>query len=151
MPNRQTHVRVGILAGCGFAAYRSCEQDLPNMLLETIGGGVGGYVGSRLPDVVEPASWPGHRQLAHSAITGGAVAFSIYELLAGWENLCRSKAELYSQQKGTEGTNVLKNILFTLLEIILRVVAGFLSGLGAGYLSHLALDGTTRSGIPFLQ
>ena len=47
MPNRQTHIKVGVLSGCGFAAYKSREQELPNMLLETIGGGVGGYIGSQ--------------------------------------------------------------------------------------------------------
>jgi len=72
MPNRQTHTKVGVLAGCGFAAYRGHEQELSNMLLEAIGGGASGYIGSRLPDIIEPALWPGHRQFVHSVAAGGA-------------------------------------------------------------------------------
>ncbi|GAF76943.1 unnamed protein product [marine sediment metagenome] len=151
MPNKQTHVTIGTLAGGGLAAYRAREQEPLNMLLEAIGGGIGGYIGGRLPDVIEPASWPGHRQLAHSVIAGGAVGFSVYELLGKWEKWCRSKAELYNQRRTTEGANVLKDILFTLLEIILRVAAGFLSGLGTSYLSHLALDWRTPAGLPILM
>lgn len=150
MSNKETHAIVGALAGGGFAAYRAREQKPLNMLLEAIGGSISGHIGGRLPDIIEPASWPGHRQLAHSAITGGAIAFSVYELLGGWENWCRSKAELYNQRRTTEGANVLKDILFTLLEIILRVAAGFLSGLGTSYLSHLALDWRTSAGYQFL-
>lgn len=54
MPNRQTHAGVGVLAGVGVATCRARDRELSNMLLAAIGGGIGGYVGSRLPDVVEP-------------------------------------------------------------------------------------------------
>ncbi len=151
MPNRQTHVTMGTLAGGALAAYRAREQKSLNILLEVIGGCIGGHIGGRLPDVIEPASWPGHRQLAHSVIAGGAVGFSVYELLGKWEKLCRSNAEIYSQQKTNESVSAFNNIFDTLIEILLRVVAGFLSGLGAGYLSHLTLDTSTPNGLPFLQ
>ena len=151
MPSRQTHVKVGVLGGCGFAAYRSREQDLPNMLLETIGGGFGGYVGSRLPDIIEPALWPGHRQFAHSVTAGSSVAYSLYKLLEKWERGCRSRAEYYGNRKNNETINWLQKIWFAFIQILLQIAAGIPGGLGVGYLSHLALDGTTRSGIPFLQ
>ncbi len=151
MSKKETHAAVGALAGGGFAAYRAREQEELNAFLEVVGGFVGGHIGGRLPDVIEPASWPGHRELAHSALAGGAVVYSVYEFLGRSENWCRCQAELYNQQRTTAGTNVFKDILFTLLEIILRLAAGFLSGLGAGYLSHLVLDGTTPSGLPVLQ
>jgi len=151
MPSRQTHVKVGVLAGCCFAAYRSCEQDLPNMLLETIGGGVGGYVGSRLPDIIEPALWPGHRQFAHSVAAGSSVAYSLYKLLEEWERGCRSKAEYYGDKRNKEFVQWLQKFLYTVLEISFRLAAGGLSGLGAGYISHLALDGRTPKGLPVLQ
>lgn len=72
MPGRQTHVAVGILAGGGFAAYRAREQEQLSTFLEAVGGAIGGYIGGRLPDIIEPALWPGHRQFVHSVAAGGA-------------------------------------------------------------------------------
>ncbi len=151
MPNRQTHVRVGTLTGCGIAAYRAREQDKLNMLLEAVGGAIGGYFGSRLPDVIEPSSWPGHRQLAHSATAGTAVAFSLYELLGKWEELCRSNAEHYRQENIQDTLNDIEKLLCALMELALHIMAGALVGLAVGYLSHLALDGRTRGGLPILK
>lgn len=151
MPSRQTHVKIGVLGGCAFAAYRSCEQDLPNMLLETIGGGFGGYVGSRLPDIIEPALWPGHRQFAHSVAAGSSVAYSLYKLFEGWEKGCRSRAKYYSSKRNEEFAGWLQKLLYAVLEIFFRIVAGGFGGLGAGYISHLALDGRTPKGLPVFQ
>ena len=151
MPNRQTHIKVGVLSGCGFAAYRSCEQDLPNMLLETIGGGVGGYIGSRLPDMIEPAMCPDHRQFAHSVAAGSSVACSLYKLLEKWEKEFRSRAKYYGDKRNEDFASWFQKFLYTVLEIFFRIVAGGLGGLGAGYISHLALDGRTPKGLPVFQ
>ena len=148
MPSRQTHVKVGVLGGCGFAAYRSREQDLPKMLLETIGGGVGGYFGSRLPDMIEPAMCPGHRQFAHSVAAGSGVAYSLYRLLEEWEKGCRSRAQYYGDKRNEEFASWFQKLSYAILEIFFRIVAGGLGGLGAGYISHLALDGRTPKGLP---
>ena len=77
MPNRDAHAVVGTCAGVGLAAYRGQKQESVNRLLEAIGGGIGGYIGSRLPDIIEPALWPGHRQFAHSVTAGSSVAYSL--------------------------------------------------------------------------
>ena len=39
-------------------------------------------------------------------------------------------------------------LLYTILELFWRFAAGVLTGLQAGYVSHLVLDGCTPSGLP---
>lgn len=151
MPKRETHVMIGALAGSSFAAYRGREQQLPNMLLETIGGWFGGYIGSRLPGIIEPASWPGHREFAHSVTAGCGIAYSLYRLLEIWEEYFRSQAKYYNDRKSEENICWFHQLFYALLEVLSCIVAGSLGGLGVGYLSHLALDGQTPSGMPFIQ
>lgn len=151
MPNRQTHVRVGTLAGCGIAAYRAREQDKLNVLLEAIGGAIGGYFGSRFPDIIEPASCPRHRQLAHSAVTITGIGIGSYKLLEQWEEWCRSRTERYRREREQGVLSGLDEFLYILAEIMLRITTGTLSGLSAGYFSHLVLDGRTPAGLPILK
>lgn len=151
MSNRETHVVVGTLAGGGFAAYRAREQEELNALLETAGGAIGGYFGGRLPDIIEPADRPDHRELAHSVASGIAIVATLKGLLEKWEEWCRSKAEYYGNKKNDETVNWLQRIWFAFIQILLQIAAGIPGGLGAGYLSHLALDGRTPNGIPLLQ
>lgn len=151
MSNRQTHVTIGTLAGCGVAAYRVCEQEPLNMLLEVIGGSIGGYIGGRLPDVIEPASYPGHRQLAHSAATSTVIGIGSYKLLEQWEDWCRSRAERYRREREQGVLSGFDEFLYILAEIMLHIATGTLSGLGAGYFSHLVLDGGTSAGLPILM
>jgi membrane-bound metal-dependent hydrolase YbcI (DUF457 family) len=150
MPNKATHVAVGTLAGGCTAAYRAREQETAKVL-EIIGGCIGGYIGSCLPDAIEPASWPGHRQFAHSVPTGGGVAYGLYKLLEEWEIYFRSRAEYYKNKSGEEPLHWFQKLLYAILETLSRIAAGGLSGLGAGYLSHLLLDGGTPNGLPLLQ
>ncbi len=151
MSNRQTHVTIGTLAGCGVAAYRAREQEPLNMLLEVIGGSLGGYIGGRLPDVIEPASYPGHLQLAHSAATSTVIGIGSYKLLEKWEELCRSKTECYRRVRGLGVLSGFDEFLYLLAEIMLHIATGTLSGLGAGYFSLLVLDGGTPAGLPILM
>jgi len=150
MPNRQVHVKVGVFSGCGLAAYRSREQDLLKMFLETIGGGFGGYIGSKLPDIIEPASWPGHRQFAHSVTAGGSIA-CLYGLLERWEKYFRSQAKYYGDKKSEECVCWFQKFLYVIFEVLSCILAGSLGGLGAGYISHLVLDGRTAKGLPVIN
>jgi MFS family permease len=151
MPGRQTHVAVGILVGSELAAYRAREQEPLAALLETVGGAVGGYFGGRLPDIIEPALWPGHRQFVHSVAAGSGIAYGLYKLLEEWEKECRSRAEHYSNKRGEDSAHWWQKFFFTVLEIFFRVVAGGLSGLSAAYMSHLFLDGSTPKSIPVIS
>lgn len=151
MPNRETHIVVGTLAGGGLAAYRAREQEPAYLLLEFIGGGITGHFASQFPDIIEPASWPGHRQFAHSVASGSGVVYGLYKLLEEWEKCFRSKAEYYKNKRSEEYLHWFQKIFYAILEVLSRIAAGGFSGLSAGYLSHLLLDGGTPRGLPLLQ
>ena len=149
MSDRETHLRFGIVTGLGLSAYRARDQQPLHMLCETLGGAVGGYLGGRLPDLVEPATWPGHRQFAHSVTAGTGAILGINKVLQQWETRWRSKAAdclLKKEQCINNGNEV---SLYTFKELALHFMAGFLSGMVAGYLSHLVLDENTPKSLPF--
>ena len=77
-----------------------------------------GALGGALPDVLEPATHPGHRDLFHSVVTGASICYGL--------NKINNNPTVTAQGK-------------TLLNTV-----------GAGYLSHLVLDGQTPSRLPFL-
>lgn len=150
MANRAEHIKKGVLVGAGMAIYKAREQKLEDIIFEAIGGGFGGYIGSRLPDVIEPASWPGHRQHAHSIMAGGGIIYSLYKLLDKWEEYYRSQATYYSVKKNEEDLYWHQKLLYTVLEIISLILTGVFIGLSSGYISHLALDCGTTKGLPLL-
>jgi len=153
MSNRETHAIVGALAGGGFAAYRAHEQEQLQLdaILETIGGAIGGYIGGRLPDVIEPASVPDHRGLAHSVTTGGAVLYIDYKIFGQWEQWFRSEAERYRIEREQRVLAGPEELAYSLMETVLRIAAGALTGFVVGYLSHLMLDANTPRGLPLLK
>ena len=144
MPNRATHARVGAATGAAVAAFRAREAPTPQMLTEVIGGLVGGWLGRVLPDVLEPATSPHHRQLAHSAVAGGALTLA---RVAEWQASCRASATAAQRAllhpPGSEDRSRTEwDVLFW------RLLAGALVGLVAGYASHLVLDAGTPKGLP---
>lgn len=66
MPNRDTHLKAGIISGSilGAISSKSNESFWPDVLLSAIGGAIGGL----MPDFIEPAYGPYHRQILHSKI-----------------------------------------------------------------------------------
>lgn len=133
MPNRDTHVAVGVLIGVATALYFSRDQESDHQLAEALGGAVGGYVGGRLPDVLDPPFSPWHRSFAH-----GGLAVSGLGLLqlGGVRQGCRAQAS--------------QCVPGDLQAFFLHFLAGFATGVKAGYVSHLALDFRTPRGLPLL-
>lgn len=149
MPNFETHDLIGTAAGAGYAAYRARGQEPLFQLIETLAGALGGSIGGRLPDLLEPATCPGHRDIAHSVACAGLIVNT------------RGKLERWSQQvEGTACQTLLDPVpsevkLGTppdqvVTALCLVFVVGFVNGLLAGYVSHLALDGCTPAGLPLL-
>ena len=162
MPGRRTHKLVGGAAGMAFALYRAQNQTPANQIAEAAGGATGGaFVGGPLADILEPALSPWHRGPAHSWAAGAAIV-SFRTTLAAWEAECRRKADqwkaLPSQPLEYPGgtvfvpitTGPLSQFLRQLCELFWRFLAGFLNGVAAGYVSHLALDAFTPRSIPLL-
>jgi membrane-bound metal-dependent hydrolase YbcI (DUF457 family) len=82
--------------------------------------GVVGAFAAGLPDVLEPATYPGHRQVCHS------VAFAVL--------MAAALKVVYEWMPETEGQEILRDVLLSI---------------GLGYLSHLGADATTAAGLPW--
>jgi hypothetical protein len=157
MPNRRTHKLVGAASGAVYAGYRAKDQSGPNWWSEVAGGAIGGFFGGLLPDAVEPATSSWHRDLAHSC-TAGVTILAMKNALESWEAACRENAEksraipMVPQGAGfvPVPADPLAQLLSGIVELFWRFLAGFLNGLAAGYVSHLALDAVTPGSIPLL-
>ena len=149
MANGALHSVVGATSGIGVAVYRARDQDLLRIILEAAGGGLGGYIGGRLPDLLEPAAGnPNHRNLAHSWLACGGTALGVANA-AAWEHRLRAKAELLHRERLGVADPWQQAVLWV-QEILLRLLVGFLTGAVAGYASHLVLDACTPQGLPLL-
>lgn len=148
MPNCRTHTLVGAAAGAGLAAYHARNEASEHRLLEIAGGVLGGVWGGRLPDILEPATSPCHRDLAHSCLTlfaAGALT------LEDWRRSCRERAEDYRRRLEDPALTSAAQLLYTVVEFFWRFTAGVLTGVQVGYASHLVLDGCTPSGLPLVS
>jgi membrane-bound metal-dependent hydrolase YbcI (DUF457 family) len=154
----KTHRLVGAGTGAVVAGFRAKQQKDHHWWAEVAGGALGGYVGGQLPDLLEPAISPWHRDVAHSCTAGGAI-IAMGNALAAFEAACRENAEkcraLPMEQQGDVFVFIpadpISRLLLSLFELLWRLAAGFANGLAAGYLSHLALDAVTPRSIPILK
>jgi len=81
--------------------YLSKDQKPEHQIYEAIGALFGGYWGSRLPDVFEPANNPHHRALAHSLSAGTVISATAIGAATAWSMFFREKAERLAQQRQT--------------------------------------------------
>jgi hypothetical protein len=157
MSDGKTHKLVGAGAGAVFAGFRAKEQKDHHWWAEVAGGALGGYVAGQLPDLLEPAISSWHRDVAHSYTAGGGI-IAIGNAVEAFAAACRENAEKCSaipmEQQGNVFVPVvvdpLSRFLLDVFELLWRLAAGFVNGLAAGYVSHLALDAMTPRSIPLL-
>ncbi len=143
MPNKKVHTAAGVTAGVTEMLVTQIIDGNIN-LPELFGSCIGGLLGGRLPDMVDPPNSPNHRDIGHSilfTIAGIAlVIFVAYNLKSSCKEL-EIKANWYIQN----GYNIPDDIKMGLTQK--RLTIGFLNGLPAGYVSHLLLDSRTPAGI----
>lgn len=114
-----------------------------------MGGCLAGLVASRLPDLFDPPVSPNHRDVAHAVAPVGAVLVAAWGLLKEGQERLRAYADtLAAERERSNSMTDLQRRSNRLLEWLCRALAGALAGATAGYLSHLALDGLTPSGLP---
>jgi membrane-bound metal-dependent hydrolase YbcI (DUF457 family) len=109
----------------------------------------GGYVGAKLPDLLEPPVGSWHRDFVHSLTAGvGTVA-----LAPDWFR----QLEDYARRQITQHqfivlrtVNPQERSRAELAVLFWRLVIPFLRGVLAGYVSHLALDAATPRSLPWL-
>jgi membrane-bound metal-dependent hydrolase YbcI (DUF457 family) len=150
MPNASTHAIFGVAAGSVYANARSQSHNDTARFLETVGGATGGYLGARLPDILEPAFCPSHRAFAHSITACGAVIRVGRDQLQDWEGWCRAKAAQLLQQSLAYPAGSIERVFLHLSATALTILAGALAGFVAGYASHLILDALTPNGLPLI-
>lgn len=119
MPNKLAHCTVAALATG--AVILNMEAQEGKQTLAPVGGSVLAAICTNLPDKLEPAINPHHRQFFHSFACAALVGGGIYKL--------------YQWEPQTEMEKLLR---FCLL------VAG------GSYLVHLAMDACTKRSLPLL-
>jgi membrane-bound metal-dependent hydrolase YbcI (DUF457 family) len=147
MPNRKTHAAVGMALGGTLAAARVAHVGWAKSLPEIVGGVAGGFVGGILPDLLEPATSPRHRKVAHSLIA--AAGLTLVRIAEG-QAACRSNAEGLEQQGVGVPVGSCERNDAELGSILWRLLAGAILGFVVGYASHLALDAGTPCGLPII-
>ncbi len=150
MPNADTHIPVGVASGAVMAITRvPSGADGYQATIETLGGMLGGLIGAKMPDIIDPATCPNHRGFGHgmfNALTAGKLYL---KKLPQWQAEFREKANSYEAMAQAEQDGF-KRFLLVAKSILCLAIAGLLAGLFAGYASHLALDFTTPKGLPLL-
>lgn len=119
MANGVTHQIAGALAGAGIclldnASGREHQYDF-------FAAGVAGALAGKLPDKLEPALHPNHRQFFHSFLVFGMLGYGMKKT---YEWVPESTPDIWIRR--------------------LLLVAG------ASYLSHLALDALTMKSLPIV-
>lgn len=118
MANCRTHILVG--AGVGLAVALSDHDKHQQEQSPVLGAIIGAFAG-KLPDILEPALNPNHRQFFHSITFVGMLGYVL---------------------KKTYDWKPEDNF-----EKVIRLMA---LCAGVGYLSHLALDATTPKSLPLV-
>ena len=111
------------IAGLGaFGAVIALKQKYPDARLPApVLAGVVAALASGIPDYLEPAISPNHRQFCHSVAFAAALVSAMKQLY-GWEPT--TPGEIFGR------------------DVLLSV--------GFGYLAHLGADATTAAGLPLL-
>ena len=119
MSNGPTHRLGAAVVVSGFALAAESDQAEPTA--KPIAAAGLAYLTGTLPDILEPAFHPNHRQFFHSLGFAGVVGYGLY------------KAHQWEPETETD-----KWLRFACLAV------------GGAYLVHLAMDSTTPKGLPVL-
>jgi len=114
----KTHLAVGAITGVSIALIDNKKHKfIHNPIMAP---SLWAFFG-KLPDIIEPAYHPNHRQFFHSAVTFSAIGIGLYKVYH-WE-----------PNSGFE-----------------KIIRGIMLIGGFAYLSHLVCDSATPKGLPLL-
>jgi hypothetical protein len=70
MADRWEHAEHGAITAVVVSLVRTLVRKEPIELGRVLLSGIGGLIGGRLPDIIEPPHHPNHRRMAHSPLFG---------------------------------------------------------------------------------
>jgi len=133
MANREAHVAVGIAAAIFTEILVS--KGSPNVGARLFGAILGGYIGARAPDIIDPPSnGPNHRGIGHGVVPV-SVAFA-----AASNDFAHARRWLETRAAGSP----------PLEQFLFASAVGIMGGFAVSYASHLALDAVTPRGLPVI-
>jgi hypothetical protein len=150
MPSRNIHIAVGTPAGLLFAVHKSHGQNDLTRIVEAGGGLFGGLLGALAPDLIDPPTSPCHRSVGHGLLPVAACAAAWTLSLNAWQSELRRMADL-QRVLAIQCADPVAKLWYALIETVLRLLAGIVAGLLAGYLSHVALDFCTPGCLPLVS
>jgi membrane-bound metal-dependent hydrolase YbcI (DUF457 family) len=106
-----------------------------------------GILGGLLPDALEPAASPSHRGACHSLAASGLM---IAGFRAKHHSRCLELAEQCDKRAASMVQGSAERVREENSALLWRLLGAALLGLGAGYMSHLVLDGVTPAGLPLI-
>lgn len=116
MANGTTHLALGAVTGLLISMLANKNHE--TNCTPAVGVGIGAFFG-KLPDILEPALHPHHRQLCHSWLVAGSIGYGL--------------VKIYEWQPEDHYGHFLRS---------LALIAG------GAYISHLLLDATTPRSLP---
>lgn len=147
MPNKKTHDAAATIVGAVVGMQLMATEDSLTRILEVMAAVGGAIVGSRLPDLIEPAVHSHHRGVAHALIPAGTVYLALFAdsraVCAQKAGECRTRAQacaIGSRERANHES----------LCLLWNLTAAALAGFAYGYLSHIALDACTPRGVPLM-
>lgn len=150
MPNGPVHRRFGAGVGTGMALVKALDQRPAHLLLEGVGGTIGGMVGARLPDMLDLPTSPNHRSTAHAVLPVSVAGVTLLKNVDQMQSCLRQYADEFANA-GAQSSSSLESAYYSAMEVLFRLAVGMIPGLLAGYASHLVLDSRSAKGLPVLK
>lgn len=150
MPSITTHQPVAIGSGIVTAFACAYAQLLPERLVETLGGALGGWTTGMLADKLDPPDHPHHRGIGHAIIPNALAATGYAQFARKLQEGLRTRATEYDTAAAQTAPGTLQMWYF-LLAFLCRVGAGAIAGAVGGHWSHLILDSQTAYGLPLFM
>lgn len=145
MPNKSEHVGIALFAQLALEVLKPSTLQGDDRFWDVVGACLGATFGGVLPDVLEPALTPNHRQFAHGIIPAAAAA----HFGKGAHREGCSALYMWAQE-----TSCLPAGATTSADSCPRwlrfAITGFFRGVPVGYLSHLVADFRTPRCLPLV-
>lgn len=144
MPRKYEHLGIAVLAQFAVEVLRPSHLAADDRFWDVVGACLGASCGGVLPDILEPALTPNHRQFAHGIIPAAAAAH--FGRGAHREG-CDSLYAWAHEACPPGGVGARQDLIPRWLRF---VIAGFFRGVPVGYLSHLVADYGTPCCLPLV-